>query len=81
VSDASFYHWRRRLSDAELGVPRREDQATFIPVQVTASGSIEVSFPNGVRLAIGTHDPELVKMSIELVARVDTTRVQSKGGA
>jgi hypothetical protein len=56
-----------------------QDANTFVPVRVAASTAVpvashlEVAFPNGVRLMIGTDDRELVRMSIELAAAVDTT--------
>ncbi len=80
VSDASFYHWRKRLSGADSSPNvRAESRGTFVPVHVSTSPTspvtnhLEVAFPNGVRLIIGTDDRELVKMSIELAARVDST--------
>ena len=80
VSDPSFCHWLKRLSEADSSPHvRPEELGTFVPVHASASPTapvthhLEVAFPNGVRLIIGTDDRKLVKMSIRLAARVDST--------
>ena len=74
VSVPSFYHWRKRLADRESDESRQAfDPATFIPVQVTTVESLHVTFPNGAKLELPARDHELVKISIDLIARAQTT--------
>jgi len=75
VSVASFYQWRRKLngSSPDLPVGRPPTRANFVPVQVTTSADLQVTFPNGVRLTLPAHDEELVRMSIESLALARTT--------
>jgi len=75
VSVASFYQWRRKLNGTspDLPVHRPLTRASFVPVQVTPVTDLQVTFPNGARLTIPAHDYELVRVSIESIARMRTT--------
>jgi hypothetical protein len=78
VSVPSFYYWRRKLADTEPDASQREvERAAFIPVQVATVATLQVIFPNGTRLELPSQDHELVRVSIESVARAQTTQ----GGA
>jgi len=74
VSEASFYHWRRRLL-AEPSVPERGSDADattdFKPVRLLAATSIAVRLPGGTRLRVPSSDPQAVRLVIETVARLD----------
>lgn len=72
VSAPSFYNWRKRLAGTtddgrETAVP-----ATFLPVQVTASRSLQVAFPNGITLTLPADDHELIQRSIAAIAEART---------
>ena len=72
VSVPSFYEWRRRVAESSPNghIPRSAEQARFIPVQVApTTASLQVEFPNGVRLTLPSSDRELVRMSIETIAQ------------
>ena len=72
VSEPSFYQWRKKLgkiaSEASLST-----NATFLPVQVTATTGLQVSFPNGATLTIPIEDYEFVMRFTEAVALTRTT--------
>ena len=74
VSSASFYRWRKTLSDTpSLGSDQRSPaRASFVPVQVAATTGLDVNFPNGVRLTLPVSDQELVRMSIYTIAQART---------
>jgi hypothetical protein len=75
VSEPSFYQWRKRLAgtaDDDQGTTPTT-QATFLPVQVTASRSLQVAFPNGATLSLPADDPALVRLSIVAIAEARTT--------
>jgi hypothetical protein len=74
VSAASFYRWRKALSDTSSPATSRSTSAlaSFVPVQVAAATGLEVSFPNGTRLTIPGADQELIKMSIHTIAQART---------
>ena len=73
VSVPSFYQWRKRLADRDSDKARQvSEPATFIPVQVTTVGRLHVTFPNGAKLELPAGDHELVKVSIESIARAQT---------
>jgi len=75
VSPASFHRWRKKLGCSPKGqAPLSPPRARFVPVQVTASHCVEVNFPNGIRLTVPVSDPELVRMSIDTIAQVQTQR-------
>lgn len=72
VSAPSFYQWRTRLaSDGQDTTPTT--QATFLPVQVTVSRSLQVAFPNGATLSLPADDPTLIRLSITAIAEARTT--------
>jgi hypothetical protein len=72
VSVPSYYHWRRKLAEATWKVDARRQPATFIPVQVAGPADLQVTFPNGARLTLPALDHELVRMSLEVIARTRT---------
>ena len=76
VSVASFYAWRRKLSADEPSQPRPA-ASTFVPVRVTPGGGLRATLPNGAQLELTAEDHELVKLSIESIARAPT----APGGA
>lgn len=77
VSVPSYYHWRQRLADAASEVDAEGQPATFIPVQVASSAELQVTFPNGARLTLPTHNHQHVQVFIESIAMARTTQ----GGA
>jgi hypothetical protein len=74
VSTPSFYHWRRKLAESSSNGPARPSlsRASFVPVQVSAEANLQVSFPNGARLTFPASDHELIRVSIETIARART---------
>ena len=72
VSVASFYQWRKKLTEIGLG-DQGTTQPTFLPVQVATTPSLQVIFPNGATLTLPVDDHELIKLSIEAVALARTT--------
>ena len=74
VSVPSFYHWRKKLETTAAGQIRtRPTKATFLPVQVTSTASLQVAFPNGATFILPADDHELIKLSIEAIAVARTT--------
>lgn len=85
VSQASFFHWRRRLGEAH-GKGRRSGRSsprpTFLPVEIAAlppPAQIEIELPGGavVRLPAGAAD-DLIASAIAAVAAA--TRGPQAGG-
>jgi hypothetical protein len=76
VSTASFYRWRTRLTGSSPGggTRRSPTRVSFVPVQVAAAGDIQVTFPNGVRLAVPASNAELVRISIDAIAQTRPQR-------
>lgn len=75
VSPSSFHRWKKKLDAFPKGrTPPSLGKASFVPVQVATSNCVEVSFPNGARLALPVSDPELVRMSIDTIAQARTRR-------
>jgi len=77
VSAPSFYGWRKKLAAARdggttAGKTPSTAKAAFLPVQVAASGGVQVTFPNGAALTLAVDDPELIKRLIEAVAQTPT---------
>ena len=75
VSVASFYQWRRKLGGASIRREPKRPSATvptFLPVQVTSTASVQITFPNGTRLTLPAHDHELVKLSLTTLAVTPT---------
>ena len=76
VSEASFYHWRRRLAEPlvqELG-DRVDATSGFRPVHVLTATHISVRLPGGTRLRVPSSDPEAVRLVIETLACLDAQR-------
>ncbi len=74
VSVPSYYQWRRKLADATSEAGAGRQPATFIPVQVTGSADLQVTFPNGARLTLGAHTRQHVQVFIESIAMARTTQ-------
>ena len=76
VSEASFYHWRRRLADpsAQERGGEADSTAGFRPVRVLRAAQISVRLPGGTRLQVPSSDPEAVRLVIETLARLDAQR-------
>ena len=72
VSVASFYQWRKKLTETGLG-DQGTTQPTFLPVQVATTASLQVAFPNGATLTLPVDDHQIIKLSIEAVAQTRTT--------
>ena len=77
VSVPSYYQWRRKLADATSEVDAGGEPATFIPVQVTSSAELQVTFPNGARVTLPADNRRHVQVLIESIAMARTTQ----GGA
>lgn len=84
VSVASFYYWRRTLRHDTPPRPtttRQNNTATakpaFLPVQVvrkpTATATIHVRFPNGVRLAVPADNHAALEAVLTTVGRLPST--------
>ena len=76
ISQASFYHWRKKLagykprsagtSVKDTGAPTAEH---FVPVEVAAATArLQFSFPNGAQLRIDAQDPRLLQAVVQAVA-------------
>jgi hypothetical protein len=73
VSPSSFHRWRKKLdSPSDVRASHCLARASFVPVEVAGSNEIEVSFPNGVRLALPVSDLELLRLSIHAIAQAPT---------
>lgn len=75
VSVPSFYQWRKKLGATDRDgqdTATPPTQATFLPVQVTASRGLQVAFPNGATLTLPVDDHALIKLSIEAIAQART---------
>ena len=82
VSVASFYQWRKKLdASGETGLDdRNTTQPTFLPVQVAATASLQVAFPNGATLTLPVDDQQLIKLSIEATAAARTSTAPATSG-
>lgn len=56
VSVPSFYLWRRKLKPAVA--------ASFLPVEITSGGQVEVLLPGGVRVLVPSHDQQALRTVI-----------------
>jgi hypothetical protein len=68
VSSVSFYQWRKRLAAA---VGPAEEPTGFKPVRLVAAAGIAVDLPGGTHLHVPTSDPQVLRLVIELLARLD----------
>jgi transposase-like protein len=60
VSEPSFYQWRKKLSEPAIDDPGgKPSRATFLPVHVAASPSLQIAFPNGSAVTVPVDDPQL----------------------
>lgn len=75
VSVPSFYQWKRKLREGnDLINNDALKPKSFLPVKVTGTAEMRVTFPNGTQLALPTHDRELVKLAVESLANAANTQ-------
>ncbi len=76
VSEASFYQWRRRLARPTEARKGKADKATggFTPVRLAAVTGVTVRLPGGTQLQVPTSDPQVLRLVIATLARVDARR-------
>lgn len=67
VSVPSFYLWRRKLKPA-VAVSKARSQVvpavSFLPVEITSGGRVEVLLPGGVRVLVPSHDQQALRTVI-----------------
>ena len=73
ISAPSFYQWRKRLAAENGGVAGRAG-AGFAAVRVIGTACVVGRLPGGTRLEIPTGDPEVLRLVIETLVRVDAER-------
>lgn len=81
VSVASFYHWRKKLTDAETAnSPRRHrtSQApVFRPVTVVpAAHAVTIHLPGGARVEVPAENLNVVRTVVDELVRADRTLQQ-----
>jgi hypothetical protein len=70
VSQASFYHWRRRLERpapkpdrrSSHGPRKRDKVGPFVALSVSSLAIAEIEFRNGVRVRIPARDAEALRI-------------------
>jgi transposase-like protein len=80
VSTASFYAWRRRLTQRSSQAAREQGEAPrgFTPVRLVGSASITARLPGGTQLEIPIADARVLRLALDTLARADAQRA---GGA
>ena len=74
ITSSAFYYWRRKLSQLPPTSVERPDSApksSFLPVKVASAAEVEFTFPNGTTMRLPPGDPQLLKMVMDAVARLD----------
>ena len=91
VSVPSFYQWRKKLRQhTAASVPSRGAEAKALPpaahggspvaagftrVRLVASPCVTVRLPGGTQLEVPTADPDVLRQTLRLLAKVDARRV------
>jgi hypothetical protein len=74
VSTASFYLWRKKLTQPIAGDDADQVGSHFAPVRVVGAPSLVAQLPGGTRLEIPTADSQILQVIIDALARVDAER-------
>lgn len=75
VSPASFYQWRRKLSERPPGHEQADEGPRgFTPVRVVGPAGLVVQLPGGTRLQVPTADPHALELVLKTLARMDAER-------
>jgi hypothetical protein len=74
VSTASFYHWRKRLTEHKSNEAVGGKPAGFAEVRVIGSAVVTVRLAGGTRLEIPVGDVRVLQTIIDTLARVDAER-------
>jgi hypothetical protein len=86
VSDATFYHWQKRLAErgCEGTSHRPQPTRSFLPVRVTAAlpptqgtPPVEVHLPNGTRVCLPSGDVAALRVCIQAAGELSIAPVAS----
>lgn len=76
VSVPAFYLWRRKLKPAVTSSKARSQvvpAVSFLPIEISGGGSVEVLLPGGVRVLVPSNDQQALRTVISTL--LTTTRI------